>query len=67
VDLTSPPGVQAFDEKPGVDKELEAAFLSNPVHKALAVCADLRPPVDISVSVSGSEGAGSIRPELQAA
>jgi hypothetical protein len=34
------------------------------VHDALAVCAAMRPPVDISVSVSGSEGAGSVRPEL---
>jgi hypothetical protein len=44
--------------------ELEASFLSNSVHAALAVCASLRPPVDISVSLSGSEGAGSVRPEL---
>jgi ketol-acid reductoisomerase len=54
----------AFDANPTIDAELEASFLSNSVHAALAVCAGLRPPVDISVSLSGSEGAGSVRPEL---
>jgi ketol-acid reductoisomerase len=54
----------AFDANPAIDAELEASFLSNSVHAALAVCASLRPPVDISVSLSGSEGAGSVRPEL---
>lgn len=54
----------AYDAAPAVDSELEAAFLSNPVHGALAVCASMRPSVDISVSVSGTEGAGSARPEL---
>jgi ketol-acid reductoisomerase len=54
----------AFDAKPAVDAELERSFLNNPVHSALAVCASMRPPVDISVSMSGTEGAGSARPEL---
>jgi ketol-acid reductoisomerase len=54
----------AFDAAPTVDAELERAFLTNTVHDALAVCASMRPSVDISVSVSGSEGAGSVRPEL---
>ena len=48
-----------------IDKELQAAFLNNPVHAAQAVCAKLRPTVDISVSASGAADAGSIRPELR--
>ena len=51
----------AFDANPAVDAELEAAFLGNTVHAALAVCASLRPPVDISVSLTGSEGAGGAK------
>lgn len=62
--LLSQQAYTAFDDAAAVDKELEQKFLTNPVHDALAVCASLRPPVDISVSVSGSDGAGSIRPEL---
>lgn len=54
----------AFDAHPAVDGELERAFLGNSVHDALAACAAMRPPCDISVSLAGSEGAGSVRPEL---
>ena len=62
--LLSQQAYTEFDAAPAINKELEAAFLNNPVHDALAVCAALRPPVDISVSATGAEGAGSIRPEL---
>eukprot|EP00217_Crustomastix_stigmatica_P013448 CAMPEP_0183792958 /NCGR_PEP_ID=MMETSP0803_2-20130417/2901_1 /TAXON_ID=195967 /ORGANISM="Crustomastix stigmata, Strain CCMP3273" /LENGTH=562 /DNA_ID=CAMNT_0026037327 /DNA_START=75 /DNA_END=1763 /DNA_ORIENTATION=- len=40
----------AVDQGASVDPELEAAFFNNPVHEALAVCASMRPAVDISVS-----------------
>ncbi|GIX05925.1 MAG: hypothetical protein KatS3mg115_0328 [Candidatus Poribacteria bacterium] len=32
-----------------MDESPFEAFLSHPVHQALAVCAELRPPVDIAV------------------
>lgn len=64
--LLSQQAYTQFDDAPAIDKELEAKFLTNSVHEALAVCAALRPSVDISVSVSGADGAGSIRPELVA-
>lgn len=56
----------AIDEGSGIDEEIKQSFLDDPVHQALAACADLRPSVDISVSASGSENAGSVRPELVA-
>ncbi|MEK9151112.1 MAG: hypothetical protein AAB547_00600 [Patescibacteria group bacterium] len=34
-----------------VDRKPIEAFHSHPVHEALAVCAELRPPVNISVGV----------------
>ncbi|MBM3217034.1 ketol-acid reductoisomerase [Candidatus Poribacteria bacterium] len=40
-----------FDAGQAVDERLMQAFQSHPVHGALAVCAELRPPVDISVPV----------------
>jgi len=57
----------AFDASPKIDAELEAAFLNNTVHQALAVCASMRPPVDISVSITGSEGAGGAKPDVLSA
>jgi len=39
----------AFDTRDTVDPALCEAFLSHPVHDALRVCGELRPPVDIFV------------------
>ena len=55
----------AVDQGDTLDAEVVEQFLSDPVHDALAVCAELRPSVDIAVSSSGAENAGSIRPELR--
>jgi ketol-acid reductoisomerase len=44
---------QAFtsiDSDNQVDEELIDAFVNNKIHQALAVCSELRPPVDISVT-----------------
>ena len=38
-----------FDSGEALDESPFAAFLDHPAHEALAVCAQLRPPVDISV------------------
>ncbi len=38
-----------FDSGEELDESPFAAFLEHPAHEALAVCAELRPPVDISV------------------
>jgi ketol-acid reductoisomerase len=43
----------AIDANNQVDEELIDSFLNNNIHQALAVCAELRPPVDISVVGSG--------------
>jgi len=51
----------AVDNGEPVDPEMEGAFLNNSVHKAMAVCASLRPSVDISVSADGSDGVGGAR------
>jgi ketol-acid reductoisomerase len=53
----------ACDANVPVDPEKEAAFLNNPAHIAIAKCCELRPSVDISVSVDGSDGAGGARAE----
>ena len=55
----------AVDAGAPVSAELQSAFLAHPVHAAQAVCAKLRPTVDISVSAAGAKDAGSIRPELR--
>jgi ketol-acid reductoisomerase len=39
----------ALDERPITDEELIEGFFTSDVHPALAKCAELRPPVDISV------------------
>jgi len=51
----------AIDQGATVDAEIEKKFLSDPVHDALAVCAELRPSVDISVSSAGASDAGGAR------
>ena len=43
----------AIDSDNQVDEVLIDNFVNNNIHKALAVCAELRPPVDISVVGSG--------------
>lgn len=43
-------GFTAIDNDNQVDEELIDAFVNNNIHQALAVCAELRPPVDISVT-----------------
>jgi ketol-acid reductoisomerase len=42
----------AFDRGEDVNTALVGAFERHPVHDALAACAQLRPPVDISVAVA---------------
>ena len=39
----------AYDRTEQVDENRLQAFVQHPVHQALAVCAELRPPIDISV------------------
>ena len=62
---------QAFvdvDEDVAVDQEVVDEFLSHPVHKALAVCSEMRPSVDISVGGDDSDegvGAGGARVEYK--
>lgn len=43
----------AIDDGNQLDEELIDNFVNNNIHQALAVCAELRPPVDISVVGSG--------------
>jgi ketol-acid reductoisomerase len=51
----------AVDNNAPVDPEMEGSFLNNPVHAAMAVCASLRPSVDISVSAEGTDDVGGAR------
>lgn len=51
----------AVDDNTPIDAALLEDFLSHPVHKAQAVCAELRPTVDIAVTAQ-SKG---VRPELR--
>jgi ketol-acid reductoisomerase len=56
----------AVDAGVSADEETFSAFLSDPVHDAMATCASMRPPVDIAVGVEGDDtgiGAGSARTE----
>jgi ketol-acid reductoisomerase len=39
----------AYDSDVDIDESRLQAFVQHPVHQALSVCAELRPPVDISV------------------
>ncbi len=39
----------AYDSNVEIDESRIQAFVQHPVHQALSVCAELRPPVDISV------------------
>lgn len=48
-----------------MDEELKTEFLNHDVHAALAVCSELRPSVDISVSTGEAVGAGKARTEYK--
>lgn len=55
---------QAFvdvDTKVPINKDLIGNFLSDPVHKALEICSQLRPTLDIAVTAD----ADFVRPELR--
>jgi len=39
----------AYDQIEQIDENRLQAFVQHPVHQALVVCAELRPPIDISV------------------
>lgn len=55
----------AVDNGQQVDEELKTEFLNHDVHAALAVCSELRPSVDISVSTDEAVGAGKARTEYK--
>lgn len=58
----------AVDKHTPADPEKLAGFKNADVHKAMEVCASLRPPVDISVGVEGDStgiGAGAARVEFR--
>ncbi|CAK0786694.1 hypothetical protein CVIRNUC_009908 [Coccomyxa viridis] len=60
----------AIDNNEQLDPEVFSEFLRHPVHEALAMCAEMRPPVDISVGGDDSEegvGVGSARTEFRSA
>jgi ketol-acid reductoisomerase len=57
----------AVDNGEPEDEEVFQSFLNDKVHKAMATCASMRPPVDISVGVDGDDtgiGAGGARTEF---
>lgn len=54
---------QGLVDKEGGDNAHFAQFLSHPIHQAIAVCAELRPTVDISVDQTGEDY--SARKELR--
>ncbi|KAK9676979.1 hypothetical protein RND81_11G113700 [Saponaria officinalis] len=53
----------AVDNGAPINQDLISNFFSDPVHEAIAVCAQLRPSVDISVTAD----ADFVRPELRQA
>ncbi|KAL3160439.1 hypothetical protein ABBQ32_010759 [Trebouxia sp. C0010 RCD-2024] len=56
----------AIDNHEKLDEDCVNDFLNDPVHKALAKCSEMRPPVDISIGGEGSNegvGAGGARTE----
>lgn len=53
----------AVDSGASINQDLISNFLSDPVHEAIGVCAQLRPSVDISVTAD----ADFVRPELRQA
>lgn len=60
----------AVDSGAKPDPEIISSFKSHPVHQALASCASMRPPVDISVGADGDDtgvGAGKARTEFRSA
>jgi ketol-acid reductoisomerase len=54
----------AVDQGSPVNQDLISNFMSDPVHSAIEVCAQLRPSVDISVPQDGQD-ADFVRPELR--
>nr|GMD85926.1 ketol-acid reductoisomerase, chloroplastic [Ipomoea batatas] len=54
----------AVDNGTPINRDLIGNFLSDPVHGAIEVCAQLRPSVDISVPQDGQD-ADFVRPELR--
>lgn len=58
----------AVDNGSAANDEIVSQFKSHPVHNALAACASMRPPVDISVGGDGDDtgvGAGAARTEFR--
>lgn len=58
----------AVDNGAPANPEVIQSFKSHPVHAALAACAEMRPPVDISVGGEGDStgvGAGAARTEFR--
>lgn len=53
----------AVDNSTSINQDLISNFLSDPIHDAIEVCAQLRPTVDISVPAD----ADFVRPELRQA
>lgn len=51
----------AVDNGAPINKDVLESFRADPVHQAIAVCAELRPTVDIAVS----EDADYVRAELR--
>jgi hypothetical protein len=51
----------AVDNGAPINKDVLESFKADPVHQAIAVCAELRPTVDIAVS----ENADYVRAELR--
>ena len=51
----------SVDKGTPINQDLLSNFLSDPIHSAIEVCAQLRPSVDISVP----EDADFVRPELR--
>ncbi|OAE20692.1 hypothetical protein AXG93_154s1660 [Marchantia polymorpha subsp. ruderalis] len=51
----------AVDQGAPINQELISSFVSDPVHKSIEICAELRPTVNIAVTAD----AGFVRPELR--
>ncbi|KAL2653852.1 hypothetical protein R1flu_021980 [Riccia fluitans] len=51
----------AVDQGASINQDLVKSFVSDPVHKSIEICAQLRPTVDIAVTAD----AGFVRPELR--
>jgi hypothetical protein len=51
----------AVDKGAPINNELIEAFVNDPVHKSIEICAELRPTLNIAVTAD----AGYVRPELR--